>query len=326
MATTRRSWASIAAQQVLRRRLAGRAGDADDRGAERAAPGGARAPAARRAGPSAARTAPGAGAHRRARARRARPRRRRRARRPAKRPPSTRVPGSPTNRSPGRASRESIVTRERPGRGRRRRPRRRARARGGGDLLRRPVAHAAPPARPSRRRTATLRPPANSWPCSWPLPAMTTTSPAPRQARSRARSPSRRSTIASVAVAVGDPGEDLGDDRLGVLRARVVGGHDREVGEPRRRSRPSAGACRGRGRRRRRRRTTQPPARQRARGAQDVLQRVGRVGVVDEHGEVLALVDRLEAPGHAAGLRQRRGDRRRRRRRARARRRSRRAR
>ena len=32
-----------------------------------------------------------------------------------------------------------------------------------------------------------------------------------------------------------------------------------------------------------------------ARGAQHVLQRVGRVRVVDEHGEVLALVDRLEA-------------------------------
>ena len=30
----------------------------------------------------------------------------------------------------------------------------------------------------SRRRTASLRPPANSWPCSWPLPAITTTSPA----------------------------------------------------------------------------------------------------------------------------------------------------
>ena len=39
--------------------------------------------------------------------------------------------------------------------------------------------------------------------------------------------------------------------------------------------------------------------RQLARGAQHVLERVRRVGVVDEHGEVLALVDRLEAPRHA---------------------------
>ena len=34
-----------------------------------------------------------------------------------------------------------------------------------------------------------------------------------------------------------------------------------------------------------------------ARRAQHVLERVGRVGVVDEHGEVLALLDRLEATG-----------------------------
>ena len=34
--------------------------------------------------------------------------------------------------------------------------------------------------------------------------------------------------------------------------------------------------------------------------AQHVLQRVGRVGVVDENGEVLALVDGLETAGHAA--------------------------
>ena len=37
-----------------------------------------------------------------------------------------------------------------------------------------------------------------------------------------------------------------------------------------------------------------------ARGAQDVLQRVGRVRVVDDDREVLALVDRLEAPRHLA--------------------------
>ena len=36
-----------------------------------------------------------------------------------------------------------------------------------------------------------------------------------------------------------------------------------------------------------------------ARGAQHVLERVGRVGVVDEHGEVLTLLDGLEAAGHA---------------------------
>ena len=68
------------------------------------------------------------------------------------------------------------------------------------------------------------------------------------------------------------------------------------------------------------------PSRELARGAQHVLERVGRVRVVDEHREGLALVDRLEAAGHAAGARQRRRRSSRRRRRARGRRRRRRAR
>ena len=63
------------------------------------------------------------------------------------------------------------------------------RARRLGDALRRPAAHAAPPARPSTSSNGTLRPSANSWPCSWPLPAMTTTSPSRGQRRSPARSP-----------------------------------------------------------------------------------------------------------------------------------------
>ena len=44
----------------------------------------------------------------------------------------------------------------------------------------------------------------------------------------------------------------------------------------------------------------QPAPRDLARRAQHVLERVGRVRVVHEHAEVLALVDRLEAAGHAA--------------------------
>ena len=85
---------------------------------------------------------------------------------------------SPTKRSPGpgvarvdhrarRAGRRAARARDEP-----RRPRPAA------TLLRRPRR-----ARSASRATATssngtLRPPANSWPCSWPLPAMTTTSPA----------------------------------------------------------------------------------------------------------------------------------------------------
>ncbi len=61
---------------------------------------------------------------------------------------------------------------------------------------------------------------------------------------------------------------DLGGDRRGVLGARVVGGEDRPVGEPGDDLRPSAGACRGRGRRRRRRRPSAGRRRARApRGA-----------------------------------------------------------
>src|SRR5262249_49327010 len=94
-------------------------------------------------------------------------------------------------------------------------------------------------------------------------------------------------------------GHYLGDDLRGVLRARVVRGDDRHVGQGgsdlahQRALAPiavSTGAD-----------PTPPPppalarARQLARRAQDVLQRVGSVGVVDQHGEILALVHRLES-------------------------------
>ena len=123
-------------------------------------------------------------------------------------------------------------------------------------------------------------------------------------ARSRRRARSRRGGPARPRLPRAGCRQHLLDDRLGVLGARVVGGDDHAVGQPRRGARPSAGAWRGRGRRPRRTRTmhARPPA-SLARGAQHVLQRVGRVGVVDEHREMLALVDRLEAAGHAAGRR-----------------------
>ena len=118
--------------------------------------------------------------------------------------------------------------------------------------------------------------------------------------------------------------DDLRDDRLRVLRARVVGGDDGEVGQARgdlahqralvavavaaAAEHADAAAAR---------RSSS------ARRAEDVLQRVGRVGVVDEHGERLALLDRLEAPGAPAPRRrERRGGVVRVRRRGRARRRS----
>ena len=97
-------------EQVLRRRLAGRAGDADH--LRRRAPAATRArarrarPAGRRRRSRAPRVAERPSP--RARARPARPTRRPRSAAAAYAPPSTCSPGSPTNRSPGPAARESI--------------------------------------------------------------------------------------------------------------------------------------------------------------------------------------------------------------------------
>ena len=114
-------------------------------------------------------------------------------------PPSARSPRRPTNSSPGRDlarvdrhAPRTWLARPRPARARRPRA-----ARDRGDARGDPTAsccrdRAAERARSASRATATssngsLRPPANSWPCSWPLPAITSTSPRPR-----ARSPDDR--------------------------------------------------------------------------------------------------------------------------------------
>ena len=77
-------------------------------------------------------------------------------------------------------------------------------------------------ARPRGRRTAASRS-ANSCPCSWPLPAITTTSPS---RRGRAPLDRRGAVGLDLGVAVGS-GERLGDDRVRILAARIVGGDDR---------------------------------------------------------------------------------------------------
>ena len=180
LATVRRRWAQHRREDVLGRRLAGRAGDPDHRAAQRAPPRGGQAlqrgqrvvggedgpglRAARRVGvlgrdehpPRARRPAP---APRSARRRRARPRARRTGRRA--RPRASR---SRRARARRRAAPAPRAARRRPAR----------------------PAQATSRARSASRATATsskgtLRPPSNSWPCSWPLPAMTTTSPGARQ-------------------------------------------------------------------------------------------------------------------------------------------------
>ena len=60
---------------------------------------------------------------------------------------------------------------------------------------------------------------------------MTTTSPSPGE---RHRELDRGAAVGLDAdVPAADPGDDLGDDRVGVLRARVVGGDDDLVGQAR---------------------------------------------------------------------------------------------
>ena len=118
----------------------------------------------------------------------------------------------------------------------------------------------------------------------------------------RARSPrggprSRRARCVPV-----DAGHDLRRRSPRRLAARVVAGDDHAVGQPRGDARPSAGACPRRGRRRSRTRTT---ARRRARGqrlqrGERLLQRVGRVRVVDHHarGTPRRRSTRCMRPGH----------------------------
>jgi hypothetical protein len=99
----------------------------------------------------------------------------------------------------------------------------------------------------------------------------------------------------------GDTGEDLGDDRLGILTARIVRGDDGHVGKARgdrahQRTLapvPIAAAAEH---------TDQPAVRQRAGLVQHRLEGTRLVRVVDQHGEGLALVDGLEAAGHSGEM------------------------
>ena len=160
----------------------------------------------------------------------------------------------------------------------------------------------------SRSSKGIFRPRSNSWPCSWPLPAITTVSPRARPRRARSAIAARRSGSTSICAAppAPMPGADLVDDRLRVLGARVVGGDDGDVGEPvgdlaHQRALVAvavAAAAEDADQ-------PSPGGRDLARGSEHVLERVGRVGVVDEDRERLALVDRLEAARDALGVRQR---------------------
>ena len=133
-----------------------------------------------------------------------------------------------------------------------------------------------------------------SWPCSWPLPAITTTSPGCACDSAR-RIALRRSGI-DLHVRPRAL-EDVLDDRERLLAAWVVGGHDHEVGQVRRdlaHQRALAAIAVAT----RTEDDEQPPGGEVAGRAQDVVERVRCVRVVDKHGERLPLVDGLEPSGH----------------------------
>ena len=163
-----------------------------------------------------------------------------------------------------------------------------------------PAACAAPRGRPRGRRRGPCARPRTPGPARAPCrrsPPCRRAAPA----RAPARSPRAGRARPRPSAPPSAPADDFGDDRLGVLGAGVVGG-DR----PRGRS-SSAPALPIFGRLSRSRSPPAPkteisrPAGEPPRRPQHVLQRVGRVRVVDQHRERLPLVDRLEAPRRRRG-------------------------
>ena len=176
--------------------LPGRAGDPDHRAAELAPPPRAPATAAPRAGrrrpaPSPRRRS-AAAAQRRARARPPRPRRRPRAR-AANSPPSARSPRQAEEEvaGPALARVDHRPLGAAAGRSRATSAPAAAAIRSGSKLDHAPAWRASSQllARDLAVVEGHLAPASNSWPCSWPLPAITTVSPSRRPERQRDRRP-----------------------------------------------------------------------------------------------------------------------------------------
>ena len=126
---------------------------------------------------------------------------------------------------------------------------------------------------------------------------------AERQADGRA--PVGLDDHAHAAVRPGTPARISSMMASGILAARVVGGHERRRSARRAPISPMSGRLpRSRSPPQPNTTSTRPAAMARA-GAQRVLERVGRVRVVDDHGERLARRARPRTrPGHALGARQ----------------------
>src|SRR2546423_14146951 len=216
----------------------------------------------------------------------------------AKRPPSTFSPGRPTNRSPNPTSRESITARRGP--------------------CPRPVDRAsrAPVASATRAgdQSCTQRLPRHRGVVEGDLVAVrellallvalagddddVAVGGQPDGLLDR-----RAPVDLDAHVLALDPRDDLGDDRLRVLGARVVAGDHDLVGQPRGdrahlRALAAVPVPAGA------EDHDDPMARQLAGGPKDVVERVGRVRAADAHPEALALVDGLEPAGDWPGVRE----------------------
>ena len=131
------------------------------------------------------------------------------------------------------------------------------------------------------------------------MPAITTTSPSSASATARV---DRASPIGVDLDIEARSLEHVLDDRERLLGARIVGGHDRDVREIRcdlAHQRPLAAVAVAAGTED----DDHAPLPELTRRSQNRGERVGRVRVVDEHGERLALVDRLEATRDTSDVR-----------------------
>ena len=146
----------------------------------------------------------------------------------------------------------------------------------------------------TRSSNGSFSPPI-SWPCSCPLPAITTTSPGSASPTARAIAARRSGSISTFVpapwrmswmIASGCSLRGLSEVTT-TTSARSAAILPISGRLPRSRSPPAPKT------------TSTRPLVELARRPQHVVERVGRVRVVDEHGEGLALVDGLEAAGHA---------------------------
>ena len=136
----------------------------------------------------------------------------------------------------------------------------------------------------SRSSKGILRPPSNSWPCSWPLPAITTVSPGSARPSASAIAARRSTSTSTLGAALARPAATsatiaAGSSERGLSEVTIGEVGELAAGPAHHRALVAVAVAAGAEDR------DQPARGQPPRGAQHVLDRVGRVGVVDEDGE-----------------------------------------